>query len=91
MGNDPIILAPIAFQIAISSGIDPAIALLAVAAGVSIDFVTPFGHHNNTIVKGISGYRFRDFPIAGVPVLLAVLVTCLIALANLLTQSPLPN
>lgn len=80
-----IILAPIAYQIAISSGIDPAIVLLAVAVGVSIDFVTPFGHHNNTIVMGISGYRFRDFAIAGFPVLVAVLAACLIALAGLLT------
>ncbi len=86
-----IILAPIAFQIAISSGIDPAIVLLAVAVGVSLDFVTPFGHHNNTIVMGICGYRFRDFPIAGWPVLLAVLATSFFALSVLLAQSTFPN
>lgn len=83
-----IILAPIAYQISIGSGIDPRIVLLAVAVGVSIDFVTPFGHHNNTIVMGISGYRFRDFPVAGFPVLVIVLATCLIALAGLLPESP---
>lgn len=83
-----IILAPIAYQIAISAGIDPGIVLLAVAVGVSIDFVTPFGHHNNTIVMGIGGYRFRDFPVAGFPVLVIVLTTCLIALTGLLPESP---
>lgn len=82
-----IILAPIAYQIAVNSGIDPAIVLLAVAVGVSIDFVTPFGHHNNTIVMGIGGYRFRDFPVAGFPVLVIVLATCLIALTGLLPES----
>lgn len=81
-----IILAPIALQIASSTGMDPALILLAVAVGVSIDFITPFGHHNNTIVMGVGGYRFRDFPIAGFPVLLAVVAACLLALAGLVPQ-----
>lgn len=67
-----IILAPIALELAARTGVNIEIALLAVAIGVSIDFVTPFGHHNNTIVMGVGGYRFRDFPIAGFPVLLCV-------------------
>ncbi|MGO7830690.1 hypothetical protein ACC690_39610, partial [Rhizobium johnstonii] len=35
--------------------------LMAVAAGASLDFLTPFGHHNNTLAMGIGGYRFGDF------------------------------
>jgi hypothetical protein len=27
----------------------------------SCDFLTPFGHHNNTIIMGPGGYRFGDF------------------------------
>lgn len=76
-----IVLAPVALEIASGSGISPDIVMLAVAVGVSIDFVTPFGHHNNTIVMGIGGYRFRDFPVAGFPILLisaAVALTALI-------------
>lgn len=79
-----IILAPIALEIASGAGIPPEIVLLAVAVGVSIDFVTPFGHHNNTIVMGVGGYRFRDFPLAGFPVLIAVFAAALLALAGML-------
>lgn len=79
-----IILAPIALEIASGAGIPPEIVLLAVAVGVSIDFVTPFGHHNNTIVMGVGGYRFRDFPLAGFPVLIAVFSAALLALAGML-------
>lgn len=78
-----IVLAPIALEIAAGAGIAPEVVLLAVAVGVSIDFVTPFGHHNNTIVMGVGGYRFRDFPIAGLPVLLAVVAAVLLALSML--------
>lgn len=60
-----IVLASIALEIASGTGMAPELLLLAVAIGVSIDFLTPFGHHNNTIVMGIGGYRFRDFPVAG--------------------------
>jgi di/tricarboxylate transporter len=35
--------------------------LIAVAIGASADFLTPFGHHNNTIILGPGGYRFSDF------------------------------
>lgn len=80
-----IVLAPIALELTARTGVSIEIALLAVAIGVSIDFVTPFGHHNNTIVMGVGGYRFRDFPIAGFPVLLcvfAVAAAILIALMS---------
>jgi di/tricarboxylate transporter len=52
---------------------------------LSIDFITPFGHHNNTIVMGVGGYRFRDFPIAGFPVLVAVIAAVLFSLTMIAT------
>jgi di/tricarboxylate transporter len=39
--------------------------------GASVDFLTPFGHHNNTLVMGLGNYRFADFCKAGWPVALA--------------------
>jgi di/tricarboxylate transporter len=60
-----LVLGPIAFAVAGSAGIDPRPLLLAVAIGASIDFLTPFGHHNNTLVMGLAGYRFADFLKAG--------------------------
>ena len=38
---------------------------LAAAIGVSLDFLTPFGHHNNALVMSIGNYRFSDFARVG--------------------------
>jgi di/tricarboxylate transporter len=75
-----IVLAPIALEIAHTSGIPLEGALLAVAIGVSLDFLTPFGHHNNTIIMGVGGYRFVDFPRLGMPLLLVIAVPVILAL-----------
>ncbi|MGZ2381706.1 cation transporter [Rhizobium leguminosarum] len=62
-----IVLAPIALEFAKAGRHAPDAYLIAVAAGASLDFLTPFGHHNNTLAMGIGGYRFRDFLRAGWP------------------------
>ncbi|MGO4135079.1 SLC13 family permease [Rhizobium brockwellii] len=62
-----IILAPIALEFAKAGRHAPDAYLIAVAAGASLDFLTPFGHHNNTLAMGIGGYRFSDFLRAGWP------------------------
>jgi len=69
-----VILAPIAVSIAEQSGLPTAPFLVAVAIGVSTDFLTPFGHHNNTLVMGLGHYRFVDFPRVGAPLTLIVLL-----------------
>jgi di/tricarboxylate transporter len=63
-------LAPIAIAVAKGAGLDPEPYLIAVAIGVSLDFLTPFGHHNNALVMSIGGYRFVDFPRLGLPLVL---------------------
>lgn len=68
-----IILGPIAVDMAHSASLHPAPYLIAVALGASIDFLTPIGHHNNTVVMGIAGYRFVDFLRAGWPLTLVTL------------------
>ncbi|MBB2698258.1 UNVERIFIED_ORG: di/tricarboxylate transporter [Rhizobium esperanzae] len=70
-----IVLAPIALEFARTGRHAPDAYLIAVAVGASLDFLTPFGHHNNTLAMGIGGYRFSDFLRAGWP--LAVLSYCL--------------
>src|SRR5690606_33126774 len=45
-----IIMAPIALSVAHDVGAAPEAFLMAVAVGASADFLTPFGHHNNTII-----------------------------------------
>jgi di/tricarboxylate transporter len=62
--NNPatvVIMAPIAISIAERLALAPDAFLMAVAIGASCDFLTPFGHHNNTVIMGPGGYRFGDF------------------------------
>ncbi|RUM23813.1 cation transporter [Rhizobium vallis] len=66
-----IVLAPIALEFAKAGQHAPNAYLIAVAAGASLDFLTPFGHHNNTLAMGIGGYRFADFLRAGWPLAVA--------------------
>jgi di/tricarboxylate transporter len=60
-----IVLTPIAFELAAKAGHSANAYLIAVAAGASLDFITPFGHHNNTLTMSIGSYRFTDFLRAG--------------------------
>ncbi|TBZ06722.1 SLC13 family permease [Rhizobium leguminosarum] len=62
-----IVLTSIALEFARAGRHAPDAYLIAVAAGASLDFLTPFGHHNNTLAMGIGGYRFSDFLRAGWP------------------------
>jgi di/tricarboxylate transporter len=62
-----IVLSPIALEFAAAAHHAPAGYLIAVAAGASLDFLTPFGHHNNTLAMSIGNYRFVDFLRAGGP------------------------
>ena len=71
-----IALGPIAVGIAGAAALPPEPFLMAIAVGASIDFLTPIGHHNNTIVMGLAGYRFIDFLKAGWPL---TLTTSLVA------------
>jgi di/tricarboxylate transporter len=62
-----LVMAPIAHGIAQNIGVDSAAFLMAVAIGASCDFLTPFGHQNNTLILGPGGYRFADFWRLGLP------------------------
>jgi di/tricarboxylate transporter len=75
-----LVMGPIAHGIAVSIGVDSAAFLMAVAIGASCDFLTPFGHQNNTLILGPGGYRFADFWRLGLPmdaIVLAVAVPLL--------------
>lgn len=78
------ILSPIAVGVAARTGVPLEPLLMAVAVGASLDFLTPFGHHNNAVVMGAAGYRFRDFPRFGGPLTLISLGTAIVALALLI-------
>ncbi len=81
-----VILAPIAIELARAASISPSMLLMAVAIGASSDFLTPFGHHNNTLAYALGPYRFRDFPRLGWPLTVAIILTgsvaCLVVWAS---------
>ncbi|NMG39722.1 cation transporter [Chelativorans sp. ZYF759] len=77
-----IVLGPIAIGLANAAGLPPEPFLLAIALGVSLDFLTPFGHHNNMIVMSLGGYRFTDFIRLGTPVTLAAALIGVVALIS---------
>ena len=55
--------------------------LMGVAIASSSAFLTPIGHHNNTLVMGPGGYKFGDYWRVGLPMqvlLIAVAVPALI-------------
>ncbi|MGE0154483.1 MAG: SLC13 family permease [Reyranellaceae bacterium] len=74
-----LVMGPIAHGVAQSIGVDSAAFLMAVAIGASCDFLTPFGHQNNTLILGPGGYRFADFWKLGLP-MDAIVVTVGVAL-----------
>lgn len=75
-----VVLSPIAVGLASRTGMPVEPLLMTVAIGASLDFLTPFGHHNNAVVMGAGGYRFLDFPRLGVPLTLLCLAVAAMVL-----------
>ena len=75
-----VIMAPIVISIAARMGVSPDPFLIAVAIGASSDFLTPFGHHNNTIILGPGGYRFGDFWRVGLGLEIVVIAVSLLVI-----------
>jgi di/tricarboxylate transporter len=78
-----VIMAPVVINIAQQLGVSPDAFLMAVAIGASCDFLTPFGHHNNSIILGPGGYRFGDFWRVGLPLDLIVIVLSLLLIPRI--------
>lgn len=62
-----IVLAPVAYELAVSSGAEPVPYLLGLAICVSSAFLTPVAHESTILVMGPGGYRFRDYLRLGLP------------------------
>jgi di/tricarboxylate transporter len=78
------VLSPIAAGLASRTGTPVEPLLMAVAIGASIDFLTPFGHHNNAVVMGAAGYRFGDFTRFGIPLAALCLILAFAVLSLML-------
>lgn len=74
-----VILAPLAYELALASGCHPEPFLLGVAICVSSAFVTPVAHESTILVMGPGRYRFRDYTVLGAPfAVLTWLVTSMV-------------
>jgi di/tricarboxylate transporter len=73
-----VLLAPIAFQLAMNLGARPEPFLMAIAVAASTAFATPIASPVNTLVLGPGGYRFGDFFKIGVSLQLLLLVATLV-------------
>lgn len=71
-------IAPIVVSLATQAGLPVNPFLIVVVIGASTDFLTPFGHHNNTIIMAPGNYRFGDYWRPGLPL---VVLTAVVAVA----------
>jgi len=61
------LLAPVAIEISGQIGVNPEPLVLTVSYAACLTFITPFGHHANTLVYGPGQYKFTDFTRIGLP------------------------
>ncbi|PCI82177.1 MAG: SLC13 family permease [SAR86 cluster bacterium] len=81
-----ILMAPIAYNIALALNLNPDAFLMAVAVGASCAFLTPIGHQNNALIMGPGGYKFGDYWRMGLPLEIVIVI---VALPLLLMAWPL--
>lgn len=74
-----VMMVPIVATIAHNLGVDPRPFIIAVTLGASAAFALPMGYQTHMMVYGPGGYRFRDFPRAGIPLnLVCWIIACLV-------------
>ncbi len=75
-----VLLAPVAYELALSVGADPTPFLLGVAICVSAGFMTPVAHESTILVMGPGSYTFRDYLVSGAPLALLTWGVTVVAL-----------
>ncbi len=63
-----VLVAPLALQAAIASGISPYPLMMMVVVGASTAFLTPVGTPTGLLVMAPGGYQFRHYAIVGLPI-----------------------
>lgn len=69
-----VVMAPLAYGIAMGLGVNPDPFFMAVAVGASCAFLTPIGHQSNTLVLGPGGYQFGDYWRMGLPLEILIIL-----------------
>jgi di/tricarboxylate transporter len=75
-----ILMAPIAYNIALALNVNPDTFLMAIAIGASCAFLTPIGHQNNALIMGPGGYKFSDYWRMGLPLEIIIITVAVPAL-----------
>ncbi len=70
-----ILFTPIAMNMAANLGVDPMIFAITVVFAANCSFASPIGYQTNLLVMGPGHYKFRDFLISGVPLVIILWVT----------------
>ena len=73
-----VLVAPVVLQAALVSDISPYPMLMMVAVGASAAFLTPISSTTNLMVMTPGGYRFADYVVVGLPLMLLFLVLSLL-------------
>jgi len=74
-----VMMVPMAINVALASGGNPAVYALVVAVSTSNVFIIPSANPVITIVSGPGGYRARDFLRVGIPLTLLMLAIMLVS------------
>lgn len=72
------IMAPIGLAVGQTLGMNPHALMMAVVVGATCALSTPIGTPPNTMVYGISGYRFVDYLKVGIPLSIVLIATAVI-------------
>jgi di/tricarboxylate transporter len=75
-----VLLAPVAFSIGVSHGMDPRVLVIAVALASSVAFATPIAHQANLLVLGPGDYRSSDYVRVGLVLTFVALIVVVAAL-----------
>ena len=65
-----ILFTPIAINLALEVGVDPMMFAMTVVFAANCSFASPIGYQTNLLVMGPGHYKFKDFIVAGVPLVL---------------------
>ncbi|MBQ6482351.1 MAG: SLC13/DASS family transporter [Anaerolineaceae bacterium] len=74
------ILFPVALAVATKLNADPRAVIMAVTMGCGASFMTPMATVSNTIVMGAGEIKFKDFVIAGIPLMIVMIIICTIGI-----------
>lgn len=75
-----VLMAPIAFQAAISLDLQPQTFLMSIAVATAAAYAAPTASPVNLLVMAPGGFRFSDFARVGAPLVLIVMILSLVAL-----------